>query len=160
VTEGPGFREGKPYVVRIGDDNKFSPTLYAYESNGNISRYLSRWDEWTTMRFGTKNSSSYRDSSTRAAGGWTIRSSSWLYRDTVLDIDGQLYSGVKEERSVTYRYVAVDGSAIDSLSESYLEYDVWIPSTGYYGLIVSDPGTPNEYIARLSSYSLGAVLLK
>ena len=159
VTEGPASRNGKPYVIRIGEDDKFHPTLYAYESNGNISRYHSLMREWLTMRFGTRESSRWRDSTFRG-NDWIINETTTEYRDTVLEIDGQIYSGVKEERNWSYNYFDLRGSSIDSLNSTGIEYDVWIPAIGYYGLIVSDPEHPLGYIARLRSFRLGATPIK
>jgi hypothetical protein len=149
VTRGPFSFEGKRYVFQVGAD-EFDP-LYAFDHNGNISRYsYGLTSGWFDMSFGTRETRSYRDS-TFFENYWVIEEYVGQYRDTLLEVNGQLLAGVKEQRNTNYRTFRLDGSISDR--RGYEEYDVWIPSIGYYGLMVSDPGTPSAYIARLKSYS-------
>jgi hypothetical protein len=149
ISRGPMSFEGKRYVFQVGDD-LISPAMIAFDQNGNISRYHSLASDWVTMNFGTQETKRYRDSTFRG-NDWIITEYVTQYRDTVLMAVGQPLAGIKEQRNTTQRTFRLDGSI--SERRDYLEYDVWIPSIGYYGLMVSDPGTPSAYIARLKSYS-------
>jgi hypothetical protein len=150
ITRGPFRFEGRQFVYRVGDD-VFRPLMYAYASNGNIARYLPMASSWLDMNFGTKQPRRYRDSVFRGPD-WVISEQVFEYRDTVLEIQGEVLNGVKEQMNWNQKIFRLDGSVIDSESAEGIEFDVWIPSICYYGLTVSDPGTPDEYFMKLISF--------